>query len=126
MLDDSQFYLIAFVPEESVHHSEQILFSETLTEKLGDLMKTFTQSYLQAFIVGLEESLVDFPQVRFPPLPSYRIQDSWEVVGTAVDDLIFLAETVDLCLGHSAELPEEFHVELVPDQVDEGAKMLVG
>jgi len=52
----------------------------------------------------LQQFLVDFPEIGFPFLPIDCVEDSWEVVGATVDDLIVLAEGVDVAVGHSAEL----------------------
>jgi hypothetical protein len=91
VLDNSQLYLITFIPEEGVHDPEQILFSETFTKKLRHFMKTFAEGNPYTLIIGFQEFFVDLPEIRFPPLSTYCIKDSWKVIGTAVDDLILFA-----------------------------------
>jgi hypothetical protein len=55
-------------------------------------VQAFTEGLLDAFVLALEQFLIDFPEIGFPLVFGDGVKDCWKVIGAAVDDLIVLAE----------------------------------
>jgi hypothetical protein len=54
VFDDSELDFVTLVLEEHVHHLEEVLLSQALSQQLRYFMQTFTQGLLDSLIVGLE------------------------------------------------------------------------
>jgi hypothetical protein len=127
VLDDSQLDLIALILEEHINHLEQVLLSVDLSNQLGDLVQTFTQSDLDPFILDLQQLFVDSQQVALPFISSDCVQHCREVIGTTVGELIVLSQRRYIAIRHSTEFFEKIEIKFSSFKlVNEGSKVLVG
>ena len=83
-------------------------------------MQTFTQSDLQPFIVAFQQSIINTPEIGLPTFRPHCTENSWEVIGTTVQQFVIFAETTNLGFSHLAELLEQIWVHFVVDHVNEG------
>lgn len=54
------------------------------------------------------------------------IKHRWEIVSTAIDNLVFFAEPIDIVIWHSAEFSQKLSVEFTLDLVDKGSQTFIG
>ena len=71
--------------------------------------------------------LIDTPKVSLPSLFSDGVQDCWEIEGATIDNLIVLADGVDLAFDHSTELNDKSVIDFDSFEcMDESAKIFIG
>ena len=88
-------------------------------------MQTLTQSYLQSFIIWLQQFLVYLWKIWLPSLSSHCVKDSWKIEGTTVYYFVLFTQSIHIAIRHPAELSEQLRIQFIFNLMNEGPKMFV-